>query len=624
MELGLEREAGGWLNVNKQLLHEARLSKLKVTDEVDELKLYSELEADIKIKEQEDAEGRAQLVLATLEAAFKFGLRLRNPLRVLDFAPLLYNQKANHHCSSLSCEYFHLAKHTRYFDPYTNLPATSRGQYFICRSTGHVHRCVGFCEAAITNNNADVPDGYICAISNRFIAVFYDDMPSGKDVRMAPSTIERYKNSNRIRSAMHRGHDDEADSEGDSQDYVEDAPIRKLSDKEKAEERKKQRRRERRVKESVAAGLGHDVVHSDSDIEESSDAADEWLEEPETKAATDAVPETADQMNTTMPQVPGGSTGRRKTAPSAAPPSALLMQIPEVALGVLSPNPKATVNVVDTEPLGSHLPSDPNERTAHFLANPEKRKVEIERLLAVLLSYTSHQALWIKIANQESDRAHSLYPAYLRRHGLEHSSYVDRYTHWMTHMATYCPPAPKRQDPLNITNYRNLILKAWWLVANSPYTRIAGRTRIIPNLTNICLGLLYTMIDGARNFDCSLNPISFPNIPTALEEVDLQNFFVGVLPSGIKVLKKYLLDMGLLEEMAKITQKRYKLSIPKKAKGLRCFRDAVISTIQNYRDELKSQLQAVGTNQIEAYLEYIAKCKLLACTIPIEESTLDR
>jgi hypothetical protein len=107
-----------------------------------------------------------------------------------------------------------------------------------------------------------------------------------------------------------------------------------------------------------------------------------------------------------------------------------------------------------------------------------------------------------------------------------------------------------------------------------------------------------------------------------LERMQLRKFFVEILPTGTKNLSRFLLAKELLKDMASITMKRYKLSVPKKAKGIRCFRDALTSTVEHYRDELRTALRTSRLEITELVLEYVVKCKNLRCIVPIEQSIM--
>lgn len=595
-----------WFNANKDLLLKDKSGKFESTELRDQLLNESARDSDTRLEAVEQDEVKSHFVLAALESAKEFGLRLKNPIRVLDFVELLFESRQNHQCSNVLCSLFHVAGNTPYWDPYSNQSKLSSGQVYVCRETGQTHFCNSDCTAAVADEY-DEPGSYICVISGRLVGQVYDAMPQGKGVKLARTTIERYERSNRSRHQRNFYSGNQGDSDDESVDYAEDEPIKKLSDKEIVEEKEKKKRLEKKAK---AEGWEPDedaVNDSEDELEESSDNEDMWLKEVEAAATFDIIPDTeqpvADttapgDVSTSMPGIPKGSGPMARRRP---------ITTPKVSGG------NRPFAFADT-------PADPDERTAHFLKNPDQRRVELDRLLDVLLSYSSHLTLWNHMAEQESDRAHAQFPAFVRRQGGRRISYHEVYNHWLAHMATYCPPLPVKQTPLDITNYRNLILKAWWIVAHSPYTRNIDRTRIVPNLTNICLGILYTMVDGPLNFDCSISPLDLPVIPKELEGMNLRHFFVGVLPKGTGILSRYLLAKELLKEMGKITRKKYKLSVPKKAKGIRCFRDALTSTVEQYRDELRAELKKPDIDVSETVIAYVIRCQSLKCSIPIVEN----
>lgn len=599
-------ETLSWFNANTAELLSGKETKNKTADIYDEFLNVGEANSTERLQQRLDAELKAHVALATLEAAQRAGVRLRNPLKALEFSSWLFSKRSEHRCSSLLCQFFHIPTDMLYWSPYSHRRERSSGIVYVCRQTGASHLCGQLCDTAVYNEEEG--DGYICAISGRFLGQFFDNMPQGKGLTMTRPTIDRYEKANAYGRSERGCYDDnDGDSEGDSKDYVENEPIRKKTDQEKREDEKKQKRLERKRREHEAAGLlGTEIVDSESEIE-SSDNEDDWIRESEKETAK--ITDEAEQARAAgaMPGIPKGSGELARVNKPA---------------GNTTTTPRGTGSRIVFD-----LPSDPDERTAHFLRNPEQRRIEIDRLLTVLLTFTSHASLWEHLAEQESERAHAQFPSFVKRQGGRLISYSEHYAYWLAHMAAYAPPQPRHQKPLNLTPYRNFIMKAWWIIANAPYARIAERTRIVPNLTNLSLGVLYTMIEGPLNLDCSINESILPNIPLQLAELDLRDFYVSVLPSGRTVLSRYLLAKELIKEMPKVTMKRYKLSIPKKAKGIRCFRDALTSSVEHFRDQLRADLAKSKWAEdavVIAVLEYVARCRNLMCTIPVEETSTEQ
>jgi hypothetical protein len=254
------------------------------------------------------------------------------------------------------------------------------------------------------------------------------------------------------------------------------------------------------------------------------------------------------------------------------------------------------------------LPTNPEERTAHFLKNLDKREQELGQLLQILLSYESKTELWKSQLMIQSKSAHEILISYQRRAKNVFLTEIDVYLRWLSYIALHVPPVPEFITPIDPQRYIGVIMKAWQLAAKSPYARDSLNNRFIPNFINISLAVLYTMASGGYSQDCSLSEEDLPVIPAEFAELDLRTLQFSILPNA-PILHNHLISVDDLVAMKELLVKNVKISVKQKAKGWRSLKECISS----YRQTLLQDLKQPGVDISDPIRAYIQRCWGLMC-----------
>jgi len=323
--------------------------------------------------------------------------------------------------------------------------------------------------------------------------------------------------------------------------------------------------------------------------------AGEDEEEDELEENSDAVEEPAEAATTVTPTAAGAavpgepSPKKRKLAPGEQPPA--------------KRSGRAAFE----------LPSNPDERTEHFLKNPEKRQAELTYLLHALLGYASKAALWEALLRQHSGAAHRVLTSYQRHAKRTTLTEFDAYLRWLAYVQHSLPPPPKYLPPLDLTLYHGVILKAWDVAAHSPYARDSTNARFVPNFVSIALAVLYCMAAGGYSHDCSLAPADLPLVPAEFEALDLRTLQVNLLPPGTK-LAPHLLPVEELPALRGSLTRPLKIVAKQRSKGWRSLKECFATTVEQYRQQLRESL-AAGAEPSAALTAYIRQCYSLSCRV---------
>lgn len=596
-----------YFNANTEELNQAKVVQQHEQDLQQLLEEQAELASKVHgrerlEREKLEREADRQLALMLWKKGREFGFKLLDPLSALrNHCDILLDKEIDHECSSEKCNIFHLASRTRFPDLYTrsirpgNMPIDpdgfeleglhfesleSSGKIYVCWNTGSVHICDREC-AAISVDITDETRGYFCVISGQFKHNISDDMPSGRGVKISRHRIEAINAGHKRLLELHSfssyatpagdlGYDDD-DDPGPDLEYA-NAPQHVVQE-------------ECRIDRLVGAAEEKErIVEAESDEVVSKRAslleqALEPVEEEEEEEEDDRHPSEEEEED---------DEKAKKTNPDGTP--------------VLPGIPKGSGDIELTKIGGSELlPGDPDSRTAHFLKNPEQRQHDLMKLLGSLLEFQSHTEVWNIQLQQESKRAQDQLSSYRRKNKYRQMTVTEQYVFLAAHVATYTAPMPVPRDPLILLPYSGLILKAWDMMARSPYVRDYTKPRLIPNLTSMSLGLLYNMAQGPLIWDCSLSIEELRQIPRGLEDLPLRNLKVEVIPYGAR-LKIHLLP---LEQLVYLN-----LNKKKKTQGLRCFIDCLASTVERLRQDLVTNLQS---DPYEAVLSYANACDKLKC-----------
>lgn len=578
-----------------------------------------------RAQEHLEREADRQLALMLWQRGREFGFRLFDPLAALrNHSDLLLESKTDHQCSSETCHFFNLRRGVLFPDLYTRSILSvlgrekrpsrmveleglhfetmeSSGLIYICKLTGAVHICNGECDA-ISVDITDECRGRFCVISGIFKGNLYDEMPSGRNVSISRQRIDSinaghkrmmevmaYRSYARAFDADRMDGDEEDDNPGEVE-YA-NVPIEVVHEEKQIDEREKRAAEE----ENAPAAETDEVVETKQSTLINQDLVNE--EEDGSREVNEEDKEFVEESSSDEE-----NDGKKKKRKKRGPYNLDDLMVGAPAVTATAEMPRGSGEVVP-KTIGNafEMPSDPDARTEHFLKNPEQRQIDLMKLLGSLLDYQSHSEVWDIQLQQEGKRAQDQLLSYRRKHKYHQMTVSAQYVFLAAHVATYTAPMPVPRTPLLLPPYAALINKAWDMIVHSPYVRDYNKPRLIPNMTSTTLGLLYRMAQGPVIWDCSLSTLDLPVIPAGLEQLNLRNFKIEVIPHGGR-LGVYLLP---LEQLIYLNLKK-----KKKTQGFRCFNDCMVSTVDRLRQELFAGLKV---DPYQAVLRYTSACVKLKC-----------
>lgn len=575
MEFSIPQETGLLDNVNAHILQSLKLQReLEKQQDI----FYTTLEDQYQTSQKKlTDEVDATFDIMLYKNAMQYGLRLLNPRLAHRYIQRLLERRQDHHCSYDICDIFHIPAGLRFPWYKTNSNLISSGIVFICRLTGSVHMCDSNCTTRYMDPE-NQSGGYVCEISHMVKGQYIDDLPQGKNVKISRQRIDHIETVHQqsISATNYAPQLGESDDEN-CDDYGEMEPEVQTKQKKKKDTKKN-------------PGDPDKPDEVDDDEEEREPVDDEEL------ILDIDIPDPLADLESVLhqpPLVPIGSveiSRKRKIDP----------------VEIVEPAPKKVSRPA------FELPTNPEERTAHFLKNLDKREQELGQLLQILLSYESKTELWKSQLAIQSKSAHEILISYQRRAKNVFLTEIDVYMRWLSYIALHVPHVPEFIAPLDTHRYVGVIMKAWQIAARSPYARNSANTRFIPNFINISLAVLYTMASGGYTQDCSLSKEDVPEIPIELEELDLRSLHLNILPNA-PILAKHLIHVGDLVAMKDLLVKNVKISAKQKAMGWRSLKDCISSTVENYRQTLFQELRLPDTNKTELIRAYIQRCCGLIC-----------
>jgi hypothetical protein len=569
-------------NVNAHLLqHLKQQRELEKQQDI----FYTTLEdqyhaAQKKLKE----EIVAAFDIMLYENAVRYGLRLYDPLSAHNHVQRLITRRQEHQCSYEICDIFHIPAGLRFPCFRNNSTLISSGIVFVCRLTGSIHICDSSCTTRYMNPE-NQSAGYVCEISHMVKGQYIDDLPQGKNVKISRQLIDKIESNHLVsisatNYAPHLGDSDEEDYN----DYGEMEPEVQKTPKKK-------------VKKTTEKGEPVEAEEEEDEFEPVDDEEIVLEAEPDPLEIPELNELDPDQLLIAPPLKPGGSgelSRKRKVMPI------------ESAEDDIVPAPKKVSRPA------FELPTNPDERTAHFLKNLDKREQELGQLLGILLNYESKTELWKSQLAVQSKSAHEILISYQRRAKNVFLTEIDVYMRWLSYIASHVPDLPVFLTPLDPQRYIKIVMKAWTIAAKSPYARDSSNTRFIPNFLNISLAVLYTMSSGGYTQDCALSERELPVIPAELVEYELRTLQFNLLPNA-PLLETHLVPVGDLVAMKQILVKNMKISAKQKAKGWRSLKECISSTVEGYRKELFQALSKPDANKVEIIKTYIQNCGSLMC-----------
>ena len=579
MDLGSEQETlleSWWQQAN---INAAALQALKLQRELEKQQdlFYSTLEdgyenSQKKINDEIDAAFDVMLY----ENARRYGLRLLNPLAAHRHIQRLLTRRQGHHCSYEICDIFHIPAGMRFPWYRSNSTLISSGIVFICRLTGSVHMCDSTCSTRYMDPE-NQSAGYVCDISHMVKGQYIDDLPQGKNVKISRQRIDQIETSHlqaisatNYTPQMGDSDEEDYDDYGDMEPEVQTKAKKPVADPEKAAE----------------------------------------AEEEE-----DEILPVEDEEDFELPDPP--AEPQPVVIEIEIPPSHQTLIRPSGSLDMSLKRKLDPVEAVERPPKKQsrpafELPTNPEERTAHFLKNLDKREQELNQLLQILLSYESKTELWKSQLATQSKSAHEILISYQRRAKNVFLTEIDVYVRWLSYIALHVPKLPEFIPPIDPQRYIGVIMKAWQLAAKSPYARDSQNNRFIPNFVNISLAVLYTMASGGYSQDCSLSVKDLADIPEEFKELDLRTLQFKILPDA-PILHNHLIAVDDLVAMKELLVKNVKISVKQKAKGWRSLKECISSTVESYRQILLQDLKQGTVDKSELIRAYIQRCWGLMC-----------
>ena len=541
-------------------------------------------------KSRESAEIHALLTGMLLELADPYGLRLSSPLAVHSHASRLLEKLENHHCSAEICSIFSRPAGVNLAAWNGGQPLRSSGTVYICRRTGAVHICAPgvSCQAQQLDQRWR-EQGYFCAITGMFKGEILDEFPAQRrDVPISTARLSRMNEGQYAAETKGIYHADEGD-----------APMDDMFEDNDGDDNagggggggKKQAKYDQGDDDdhSDAGGGGGGGGHDFDEVEDDEEAAQ--------YAASVLEHENPDEIETSAGEMPEAGAGQKR-------------RLPATPVGAIFPAPKRKY----TGRLAFAIPENPDERTAYFLQNMPKREEQCERIVYTLTSYSTHLSLWLAALQRHSAAAHDLLQRYQRRTKHSTLSAAESYLRWASHVLHHLPPRPSYFPDLEPRRYIEVIVRAWELVASSPYVRFGDCKRFIPNFAKTAVAVLYQMQSGGYAHNCSLTPAEFPQAELAdnIQELGLYSFDVMLLPKGDQ-LAAQLLDPQLMDEVHNVVPKAPRLRKKQIFSGWRLLKECFASWVEHYKSQLADELSQPDCSHAAAFERYAQRCFSLRC-----------